>query len=66
MNYDYLSDPTVCPSSLGEDNEPVDINQTAHRWDESTDPHTCAECGTQREEVKCICQCGNEHMAYAD
>ncbi len=62
----YEQDPNVCPSSLGEDGYPVDQDETAHKWDETTDPHTCAECGATREEVKCICTCGNEHTTYED
>lgn len=63
---EYLLDPKVCPSSLGENDEPIDPNETAHKWDESTDPHTCSECGAEREEVSCICECGNEHTKYED
>lgn len=63
---EYELDPKVCPSSLNEDGMPMTEGETAHRWDDTTDPHTCAECGAQRDEVKCICSCGNEHMRYED
>ena len=65
MTYDYMNDPKVCISSLGEDGKPVD-GVGAHRWDDSVIPNLCAECGAMREEVKCICACGNEHMRYED
>ena len=42
---EYQLDKNVCPSSLGENDEPVDINETAHRWDLESDPIECAECG---------------------
>jgi len=66
MNLENIYNPAICPSSLNENGEPMTAGETSHRWDESTDPHTCAECGTTREEVKCICACGNEHMRYED
>jgi len=46
---EYLLNPDVCPSSLGEDDTPVDMNETAHKWDEDSDPITCAECGAEKE-----------------
>lgn len=46
---DYIYNPTVCPSSLNENDEPNDPNETAHKWDDSTDPVTCAECGATKE-----------------
>lgn len=53
----YYSDlanipPDVCPSSLDENLVPVDPSNTGHHWDDSTDPVTCAECGTKKGEVK--------------
>lgn len=45
----YLLDPNVCPSSLDENDEPRTEGETAHRWDESTDPVECAECGALKE-----------------
>lgn len=71
---EYLLDPNVCPSSLGQNDEPIDINETAHRWDTDADPITCAECGTEYDkevhthiEQKCICAgCGNEHLTPVD
>ena len=67
MTYtDYMLDPNVCPSSLNEDGVPMDENETAHRWEQDIYPQICAECGTIREETKCTCQCGNEHMGYQD
>ena len=49
---EYLLDPNVCPSSLGEDDLPIDPEQTAHKWDETTGPMTCAECGAELEMTK--------------
>lgn len=40
----------VCPSSLDENLQPIDQGNTAHRWDDTTDPPTCAECGTIKDE----------------
>lgn len=39
-----IFDPAVCPSSLDEYNGPL-TGETAHKWDDTTDPVTCAECG---------------------
>lgn len=47
---DFIYDPNVCPSSLREDDKPVDPTETAHKWDESSNPITCAECGTNKDE----------------
>jgi hypothetical protein len=44
----YLLDPNVCVASLNENDEPANPNETAHRWDETTEPVTCAECGAQQ------------------
>jgi hypothetical protein len=52
---DYLLDPNVCPSSLNENDEPVDPNETAHKWDDTTNPITCAECGTLKTEDNETC-----------
>lgn len=61
--------PAICPSALEEDGT-LDRSKGEewgkHRWDDSTDPHTCAECGATREQVPCICECGNEHTKYED
>lgn len=46
---DYQMDSNVCPSSLNEDGIPVDPNETAHKWDDTTSPVTCAECGATKE-----------------
>lgn len=45
----YLLDPNICPSSLGEDDTPIDPTQTAHKWDDTMSPITCAECGTTKD-----------------
>ena len=45
---EYLLDPNVCTSSLGEDDMPIDPNETAHKWDTTEKPVLCAECGTNR------------------
>lgn len=39
---EYLLNPNVCPSSLGEDDTPITEGETAHKWDEGV----CNECGT--------------------
>lgn len=48
--------PTICPSALEEDGT-LDRNKGnwiaqwgKHIWDDTTTPHTCAECGTERDE----------------
>lgn len=41
----------VCPSSLEENLKPMDENNTAHVWDEDTNPVTCAECGTLKNQT---------------
>lgn len=46
---EYLLDPNVCPSSLGEDDKPVDPNETAHKWDRESNPISCSECGSIKE-----------------
>jgi hypothetical protein len=45
----WLFDPDVCPGSLGEDDKPIDPSETAHKWDETANPVTCAECGAKKE-----------------
>ena len=45
---EYLLNPDICPSSLGENDEPVNPEETAHKWDETEEPITCAECGTNK------------------
>lgn len=47
---EYLFISSVCPSSLDEWGWPATQGETAHKWDESTTPHTCAECGTTKDE----------------
>lgn len=42
---DYLLNPKVCPSSLGENDEPIDPNETAHKWNE--EETECNECGAE-------------------
>ena len=42
---EYLYMPDVCPSSLNEWGWPMAEGETAHKWDETTSPVTCAECG---------------------
>lgn len=46
----YLLDPNVCTSSLNEKGEPVDPNETAHKWDydEDTENILCVECGAEK------------------
>lgn len=41
----YLYSTDVCPSSLGEDDMPIDENETAHKWDTDHNPAICTECG---------------------
>lgn len=43
---EFMLNPLVCPASLGEDDKPVNPLETAHKWDETTDPVSCSECGT--------------------
>jgi len=38
--------PLICPSAPDIHAEPSDEN--AHKWDDSTDPITCAECGATK------------------
>lgn len=63
---DDQMNPKICPSALEEDGT-LDRSKWdgAHKWDDSTDPITCAECGTEYDEElhgeKHICSCGNEH-----
>ena len=66
--------PDICPSALEEDGT-LDRSKWdgKHVWSEYTDANCnelmqeCSECGTTRtQDMKCICQCGNEHMAFAD
>lgn len=49
----YLFNPDVCPSSLGENDEPITEGETAHKWDGVE----CNECGAKRDAIKCpLCQ----------
>ncbi len=48
---DYELNPNVCPSSLDDKGNPTDPSETAHKWDETTDPIVCSECGAEREPV---------------
>ncbi len=48
---EYLLNPDVCPSSLGEDDKPVNPDETAHKWDITTDPISCSECGAEKEAI---------------
>lgn len=52
----YLLDPEVCPASLGEDDKPIDPENTAHRWSDqmSSDDYNkpvrmCEECGATKD-----------------
>lgn len=70
MTEDQMN-PRICSSALDENGNlerPAmmqDIDWGKHKWDDTTDPITCAECGTEYDEeihgVKHICSCGNEH-----
>lgn len=53
-----LLDPNICPSSLNEDGEPMTEGETAHRWDETTNTATCAECGAEKTELGKCEDCG--------
>lgn len=51
---DWVFDNEVCPSSLTEDEttgklRPIDESETDHKWDEDTDPISCAECGAEKD-----------------
>ena len=46
---DYQLDPNICPSSLNEKDEPMIEGETDHKWDTTTEPITCSECGATRE-----------------
>ena len=64
MTEDQMN-PAICPSALDEHGNNAfadDEGGGGHKWDEDT----CAECGAERPEVKCICECGNEHTKYED
>jgi len=60
----YLLDPNVCPASLDENDEPTHPSGSAHRWDETTTPVTCAECGTEKSID--LCWCGREVDQHID
>lgn len=45
---EYLNIPEVCPSSLDEWGWPMIEGNTAHKWDATTSPVTCAECGATK------------------
>ena len=47
----YLLDPNICPSSLNEKDEPMTEGETDHKWDTTTEPITCSECGAVREPI---------------
>lgn len=49
INMDNIYNPKICSSSLDEFGEPANEGETAHRWDTTTTPVTCAECGTTRD-----------------
>lgn len=49
QNMDNIYNPDICSSSLDEYGEPMTEGETAHKWDDSTDPITCAECGTLKD-----------------
>lgn len=49
---EYLLNPDVCPSSLNENDEPMNMGETAHKWD--MESGTCNECGgtlTQKAKI---------------
>jgi len=48
-NTDYIWDANVCTSSLNEWGKPMTEGDTDHRWDDTQDPITCAECGNEKE-----------------
>lgn len=45
MNYDNIYNPDICPSSLDDNGEPTTTGETAHKWDDTTNPVECAGCG---------------------
>ena len=47
-NMENIYNPDICPSSLDEFGEPMTEGETAHKWDETTSPVTCSECGTTK------------------
>ena len=63
---DDQMNPKICPSALEEDGT-LDRSKWdgKHKWDDSQDLITCAECGTEYDQElhgeKHICSCGNEH-----
>jgi len=45
--------PAICSSALDEDGNNAfadDADGGKHKWDDTTTPNTCAECGTTRDE----------------
>lgn len=69
----YHLDPNVCPSSLHENEqgelEPMTQGETAHKWDDSTDPPTCSECGAEAprcRECRDVLPEGNTSGACSD
>jgi len=46
---EFIFDVNVCPSSLNEWGKPAQEGETDHRWDDTTSPITCAECGAEKE-----------------
>lgn len=43
---DFYTDPRVCPSAP--DNTAPPSPENAHKWENTTDPVSCAECGAER------------------
>ena len=43
-----IYNPAICSSSLDEYGYPF-TGETAHRWDDTENPITCAECGTTKD-----------------
>ncbi len=48
-----MMNPKICPSALDEDGNNAfadDEGHGGHKWDDTTNPITCSECGTEKEE----------------
>ena len=51
MNFDNIYNPAICPSSLDENGDPATEGETAHKWDDTENPVTCAECGASKDDT---------------
>lgn len=52
MTPDELN-PAICAGALDEDGNNAFADEEGggrHKWDETTDPQTCTECGAERDE----------------